>query len=88
MTDENICYYSKGNKHELCPHRNWCIFNPERIQLEKTIQKISLLLKQAEKQYNQQLINGDELIFTEEDLEVIKNDLKNLKEYEKKVKKK
>ena len=88
MTDENICYYSKGNKHELCPHQNWCIFNPERIQLEKTIQKISLLLKKAEKQYNQQLINGDELIFTEEDLESIKNDLKNLKEYEKKVIKK
>ena len=41
----------------------------------------------SEKQYNQQIINGEELIFTEEDLIAIKNDLKNLKEYEKKVKK-
>lgn len=86
MTDENICYYSEGTKHELCSHQNWCIFNPKRIKLEETIIKISKLLKKAEKQYNQQLINGDELIFTEEDLESIKNDLKNLKEYEKKVK--
>lgn len=87
MTTENICYYSKGTKHELCPHQNWCIFNPERIKLEETINKLTKILKKAEKQYNQQLIDGDELIFTEEDLEVIKNDLKNLKEYEKKVKK-
>ena len=50
------------------------------------INKLTEILKKAEKQYNQQLINGEELIFTEEDLEVIKNDLKNLKEYEKKVK--
>ena len=49
--------------------------------------KLTKILKKAEKQYNQQLINGDELIFTEEDLKSIKNDLKNLKEYEKKVKK-
>lgn len=86
-TENNICYYSKGTKHELCPHQKWCIFNPERIKLEETINKLTKILKKAEKQYNQQLINGDELIFTEEDLEVIKNDLKNLKEYEKKVKK-
>lgn len=86
-TENNICYYSKGTKHELCPHQNWCIFNPERIKLEETINKLTKLLETAEKQYNQQLINGDELIFTEEDLESIKNDLKNLKEYEKKVKK-
>lgn len=85
-TENNICYYSKGTKHELCSHQNWCIFNPERIKLEETIITISKLLKKAEKQYNKQLINGDELIFTEEDLESIKNDLKNLKEYEKKVK--
>ena len=85
-TENNICYYSKGTKHELCPHQNWCIFNPERIKLEETINKLTKILKKAEKQYNQQLIDGDELIFTEEDLEVIKNDLKNLKEYEKKVK--
>ena len=86
MTTENICYYSEGTKHELCSHQNWCIFNPKRIKLEETINKLTKILKKAEKQYNQQLINGDELIFTEEDLEVIKNDLKNLKEYEKKVK--
>ena len=85
-TENNICYYSKGTKHELCPHQNWCIFNPERIKLEETINKLTKILKKAEKQYNQQLINGDELIFTEEDLIAIKNDLKNLKEYEKKVK--
>ena len=86
-TENNICYYSKGTKHELCPHQNWCIFNPERIKLEETINKLTKLLETAEKQYNQQLINGEELIFTEEDLIAIKNDLKNLKEYEKKVKK-
>lgn len=84
-TENNICYYSKGTKHELCPHQNWCIFNPKRIKLEETIITISKLLKKAEKQYNQQLLNGDELIFTEEDLIAIKNDLKNIKEYEKKV---
>lgn len=87
-TENNICYYSKGTKHELCPHRNWCIFNPERIKLEETINKLTKLLETAEKQYNQQLINGEELIFTEEDLIAIKNDLKNIKEYEKKVNKK
>ena len=87
MTDENICYYSEGTKHELCSHQNWCIFNPKRIKLEETINKLTKILKKAEKQYNQQLINGEELIVTEEDLIAIKNDLKNLKEYEKKVKK-
>ena len=40
-TENNICYYSKGTKHELCPHQNWCIFNPERIKLEETINKLS-----------------------------------------------
>ena len=64
-TENNICYYSKGTKHELCPHQNWCIFNPERIKLEETINKLTKLLETAEQQ----------------------NDLKNLKEYEKKVKK-
>ena len=77
-TENNICYYSKGTKHELCSHQNWCIFNPKRIKLEETINKLTKILKKAEKQYNQQLINGDELIFTDEDLESIKKAMDEL----------
>ena len=68
----------------------WTVFTTniaDSSTIKAAIDVLTKLLETAEKQYNQQLINGEELIFTEEDLIAIKNDLKNLKEYEKKVKK-
>lgn len=35
----NTCYYSEGSKHECCTHQHYCIFNKNRIELEKTIMK-------------------------------------------------
>ena len=38
MSDENTCYYSPGDdKHECCTHQHYCIFNQNRVKLEKKI---------------------------------------------------
>ena len=40
MIDYNECNYSPGNKHSCCTHPTYCIFNPRRIQLEKSIHSL------------------------------------------------
>ena len=40
MIDYNECNYSTGNKHSCCKHPTYCIFNPRRIQLEKSIHQL------------------------------------------------
>ena len=41
MINYNECYYSPGpDKHSCCTHPNYCIFNPKRIQLEKSIHSL------------------------------------------------
>lgn len=41
MIDYNKCNYSPGkNPHSTCTHPHYCIFNKNRIELEKNIQEL------------------------------------------------
>ena len=33
----NTCYYSRGSQHKCCTHQHYCIFNKNRVKLEKQI---------------------------------------------------
>ena len=38
MSKINTCYWSPGeDKHSCCTHPHYCIFNPNRIRLDKNI---------------------------------------------------
>ena len=54
----NTCYYNEGSKHELCKHKHYCIFNENRIQLEKQIQELQQKIAEFEK-ILYDFINGD-----------------------------
>lgn len=52
MINYNECYYSPGEKHSCCKHPNYCIFNPKRIQLEKSIHALEKELHYRNKSLN------------------------------------
>lgn len=88
--DYNTCYYSKGDKHSSCTHKNYCIFNNNRIRLEQE-------LNQLKKELNKQLklldsirhgyytnINNNSL---KKRIKLLNNDLNKLREFEEIIKK-
>lgn len=88
--DYNTCYYSKGDKHSICTHKNYCIFNNNRIKLEQE-------LNQLKKELNKQLKLLDSIrhgYYTTADYDCLKkrikllnNDLNKLREFEESIKK-
>ena len=89
MTGSNTCYYSDGDKHSLCPHQHYCLFNDKRTVLEKQITK---LLNKRE--YHKQQLNNlrsmecytsSDYETTKKDLNIIENDLRQLRLFQKKI---
>lgn len=53
MNNLNTCYYSPGtDQHSTCTHPHYCIFNPNRIDLEKNITKLENELHQRINELN------------------------------------
>ena len=81
----NNCYYSKGSQHELCTHKNWCIFQESRIITEQQIVRLTRQLFELEKQYNHQKLNGGDIMVDEKQLQVLKEDISRLEDYERRM---
>lgn len=86
------CNYSKGNKHQFCKHPYYCIFNNNRIQLEKRILNLQQKIQKTEQ--NIQFIEYEGTTNSEgdyhdlkEDLKIYNNDYKKLEDFENKIKK-
>lgn len=79
--DLNTCYYSKGSQHDLCTHKQWCIFQKERIITEQQITNLTKRHDTLEKQYTHQLVRGGGSMINKEELTAIKEDIKRLREY-------
>ena len=61
----NTCYYSPGtDKHTCCTHQHYCIFNPNRTELERQITSLENEITNFKKIKNA-AING-EVIYHEE----------------------
>lgn len=93
IIDYNTCYYSPGHdKHSCCTHQHYCIFNPNRIELENQINDLSNDLHSHIQSLNA-LKTGRNYTNanyreTKEAIKLLNEDLGNLREFEKKIKNK
>lgn len=93
VIDYNTCYYSPGHdKHSGCTHQHYCIFNLNRIELEKQINDLSndlhshiQALHALKTGRNYTNANYRE---TKEAIKLLNEDLGNLRDFEKKIKNK
>ena len=93
MIDYNECYYSPGtDKHSCCTHPNYCIFNPKRIQLEKSIHALEIELHYRNKCLEfikkEGTHNCADYEQTKSRIKNLNNDLKRLREFKQKITKK
>ena len=59
MKDLNTCHYSPGtDKHNTCTHTHYCIFNPNRTELETQLTQLTNTIKQYKK-IKEAAINGE-----------------------------
>lgn len=88
----NKCYYSTGaNKpHEPCTHKNYCIFNKNRITLETRIHQLKKQLTNTVNDYNfirnEGTINSKDYETITKKLEILHKDYEKLKKFEEKIK--
>lgn len=88
----NKCYYSTGaNKpHETCTHKNYCIFNKNRITLETRIHQLKKQLTNTVNDYNfirnEGTINSKDYETITKKLEILHKDYEKLKKFEEKIK--
>ena len=90
MIDYNECNYSPGDdKHSCCTHPNYCIFNPKRIQLEKSIHSIKkeldyrngcLYFIKSEGSFN-----SADYEQTKKRIKILNNDLNRLRKFKDKI---
>ena len=90
MIDYNYCNYSPGpDKHSCCKHPTYCIFNPKRIQLEKSIQSLKKELDYRNKclQFikKEGTFNCADYEQTKKRIRILNNDLKKLREFKNKI---
>ena len=92
MNGINTCYFSEGTKHKCCTHQHYCIFNSNRIALEKQIGQLLRRLNHLELQLSNlrsgeyfTTANYDE---TKKEIQIIKTDLRNLRLFENRILKK
>ncbi|MBR0059351.1 MAG: hypothetical protein IJP99_08490 [Methanobrevibacter sp.] len=90
MIDYNECYYSPGtDKHSCCTHPHYCIFNPKRIQLEKSIHSLEQELhyrnKSLEFTKKEGTPNTLDYRTNKSRIKILNNELKNLREFRKKI---
>lgn len=88
----NKCYYSTGaNKpHATCTHKNYCIFNKNRIILETRIHQLKKQLTNTVNDYNfirnEGTINSKDYETITKKLEILHKDYEKLKKFEEKIK--
>ena len=94
IIDYNTCYYSPGqhDHHSCCTHQHYCIFNENRITLEKQINNLSNELHYHTKALNalktgRNYTNANYKV-TKERIKLLNEDLGNLRNFEKKIKNK
>ena len=90
MSKINTCYYSPGDdKHICCTHPHYCIFNPNRIQLETDITKLENELHQ--RIYDLKFIknegtpNSADYEATTERIKILNTDLEHLRKFRNKI---
>ena len=93
MINYNECFYSPGpDQHSCCTHPNYCIFNPKRIQLEKSIRALEKELHHRNKSLEFIKKEGTyNTIDYEENtsrIKILNKDLNRLREFRKKIIKK
>ena len=92
MSGINTCYFSEGTKHGCCTHQHYCIFNSNRINLEKEIGRLLKRLEHLELQLSN-LRSGEYFTTanyseTKKEIKIIKTDLRNLRLFENRIIKK
>jgi len=90
MSKINTCYWSPGDdKHATCTHPHYCIFNPNRIQLETDITKLENELHQ--RIYDLKFIknegtpNSADYEATTERIKILNQDLEHLRKFRNKI---
>lgn len=88
----NTCYYTQGDQHSTCTHPNYCIFNQKRTQLEKNITQLENELQQRLKDIKHIDSEGTNSTYdyntTKKRINIIKDDLNQLKKIKKNIIKK
>lgn len=84
LKEANTCYYSPGtDKHSCCTHPHYCIFNENRIQLEKDIRALEIELEKRMKDLkfikNEGTSNCADYEATTERITIINFDLERLR---------
>lgn len=83
--DYNQCYYSPTEKHDLCTHQDYCIFDENRVLLEERIKHLSDELAQAINDYNfireEGTPNCADYEATKMKIKILNEDLKRLEEF-------
>ena len=90
MRDLNTCYYSPGtDKHSTCTHQHYCIFNENRINLEKDITKLENELHQRITDLkfikNEGTNNCADYEATKNRITVLNTDLEHLRNFRNKI---
>lgn len=90
MNDLNTCYYSPGpDKHSCCTHQHYCIFNENRINLEKDITKLKNELHQRITDLkfikNEGTNNCADYEATKNRIRVLNTDLEHLRNFRNKI---
>ena len=90
IIDYNTCYYSPGtDKHSCCTHQHYCIFNPNRIQLETNITQLENELHQRIKDLkfikNEGTSNCADYEATKNRITVLNTDLEHLRKHRDKI---
>ena len=90
MIDYNKCSYSPGeDKHSCCTHPHYCIFNPKRIQLEKSIHALELELHYRINSLNfikkEGTSNSADYEKTKSRIRILNDDLKRLRKFKNKI---
>lgn len=90
MQKVNTCYYSPGTKkHNTCTHPHYCIFNQNRIQLEKNIHQLEKELHQRITDLkfitNEGTHNSADYTATRKRITILNNDLEHLRKFRDKI---
>lgn len=90
MQKLNECYHSPGDdKHSCCTHPTYCIFNPNRIRLEKNIHTIKSELQQRKKDLefinSEGTPNSADYLQTKARIKYLNADLQHLRKHKNKI---
>ena len=90
MRDLNTCFYSPGtDQHSCCTHPHYCIFNENRINLEKDITKLENELHQRITDLkfikNEGTNNCADYEATKNRITVLNTDLEHLRNFRNKI---